>query len=306
MKLLLAFLKLVRVRNLFFIALTQFLFHWCVIVPIFKIEGSLFILSNQLLSLLILSSVFIAAAGYIINDYFDIDIDQVNKPTKNVVDNIISRHWAMLLHTIFSFIGVIIGFYISRVLNFWWIGVINFLCTILLFFYSTTFKKKNLSGNFIISFLTAWSVGIIGVVTYFISEPSDTSFKIIRIALLYSSFAFIISLIREVIKDMEDVQGDAKYGARTMPVVWGINTAKVFVAVWLIVLISSVLLFQLYSLPFQWWWMELYCLLFIVVPLTFSLSMLFKATSKMQFHQISNQLKWVMLLGILSMLFFAN
>lgn len=306
MKLLLAFLKLVRVRNLFFIALTQFLFHWCVIVPIFKIEGSLFILSNQLLSLLILSSVFIAAAGYIINDYFDIDIDQVNKPTKNVVDNIIPHHWAMALHTIFSFIGVIIGFYISRVLNFWWIGVINFLCTILLFFYSTTFKKKNLSGNLIISFLTAWSAGIIGVVTYFISEPSDTSFKIIRIALLYSSFAFIISLIREVIKDMEDVQGDSKYGARTMPVVWGINTAKVFVAVWLIVLISSVLLFQLYSLPLQWWWMEFYLLLFIVVPLTFSLSMLLKATSKRQFHQISNQLKWVMFLGILSMLFFAN
>ena len=100
MKLVLAFLKLIRLPNLSFICLTQLLFHYCIIYPIFKKGGAEPVFDNFYLYLLILSSVLIAAAGYIINDYFDINIDQVNKPQMNVVDCIISRRWAMLWHSL--------------------------------------------------------------------------------------------------------------------------------------------------------------------------------------------------------------
>src|SRR5688572_4429395 len=148
-----AFLKMIRLPNLFFIALTQFLFQYCIIAPIFNKAGAAPVFSNTLLALIIFSSVLIAAGGYIINDYFDINIDQVNKPRKNVVDNIISRRWAMFWHSVLSFSGVAIGVYIGWRIGFFWMGLMNFLCVVLLFVYSTTFKKRLLSGNIIIALL---------------------------------------------------------------------------------------------------------------------------------------------------------
>ncbi|MEI9957753.1 MAG: UbiA family prenyltransferase [Ferruginibacter sp.] len=84
---------------------------------------------------------------------------------------------------------------------------------------------------------------------------------------MYAAFAFIISLIREVIKDMEDMEGDAKYGCKTMPIVWGIPAAKVFTAVWLIVLIAALVIIQFYALHLRWWWSVAYAVILIITPL---------------------------------------
>jgi 4-hydroxybenzoate polyprenyltransferase len=84
---------------------------------------------------------------------------------------------------------------------------------------------------------------------------------------LYGGFAFIISLVREVIKDMEDIQGDAKYNCRTMPIVWGLPASKMFAAVWMIVLICSMVILQVYAMQLSWWWSVLYSILFIITPL---------------------------------------
>lgn len=310
MKLLAAFLKLVRIPNLFFIALTQLLFHYCIVLPLFSADEINPPLNNFFLLLLVLSSVLIAAAGYIINDYFDINIDQVNKPKMNVVDNIISRRWAMLWHSLFSFIGVAIGFYIGWKLNIFWLGLMNFFCSVLLFVYSTSFKKQLLSGNIIISLLTAWSVVVLGLATFYIvminpeTYPLTENSKLLRLTILYGAFAFVISLIREAIKDMEDLPGDAKYGCRTMPIVWGINATKVYTAVWLCVLTGSLLIILVYLLQFNWWWPVLYGLFFIISVCLLILKNLFKATSPADFHRLSNQSKLVMLTGIISLLFF--
>ena len=160
MKLILAFLRLVRSLNLFFIVLTQALYYYCILPFAFRNVGYLpkLILRPDLFWLLCLASLLIAAAGYIINDYFDLNIDQVNKPEKLVVDTIIKRRWAILWHWLLSFIGIIISFYISWKLNNWVIGLANSGCVFLLMLYSTTFKKKLLIGNLIISVLTAWVV----------------------------------------------------------------------------------------------------------------------------------------------------
>lgn len=310
MKLVEAFFKMVRLPNLFFIALTQFLFQFCIILPIFKKAGAEPVITNQLLLLLILSSVLIAGAGYIINDYFDINIDQVNKPQKNVVDNIISRRWAMLWHSVLSFFGVALGFYIGWKAGIFWIGLMNFLCVVLLFVYSTTFKKRLLSGNLIISLLTAWSVAVLGLATFYVvfynagDYPGLENNKLLRFTILYSSFAFIISVIREAIKDMEDLPGDAKYGCRTMPIVWGLNATKVYTAVWLCVLLGALIIVGIYLMQYAWWWPVVYGAIAIAAVLFEILRKLFKANTPGKFHQLSNLTKFAMLTGILSMIVF--
>src|SRR6185436_16140190 len=96
--------------------------------------------------------------GNIINDYFDLNIDEINKPGKKVIDKFIKRRWAIVLHILFSITGVLIGFYIDRQTPVFWLGLTNLACVILLFGYSISLKKKLLVGNILISLLTAWTL----------------------------------------------------------------------------------------------------------------------------------------------------
>lgn len=306
MRLIAAFLKMIRLPNLLFIALTQALFQFCIYYPLYK--GN--IPGNDLRSfiLLVLASLFIAAAGYIINDYFDINIDEVNKPERMVVDKVISRRWAIAWHFILSITGIVFTILALPVLDKWYLLAGNFFCVILLWFYSTTFKQKILIGNIIISVLTAWTILVIFFSKVSVSDAFDAGHpgqpKFFRFAFLYAGFAFIISLIREAIKDIEDMPGDARYGCRTMPIVWGVNVTKVYIAVWMIILISILIVVQVYVLQFQWWWAVVYCVLFIVLPLLLIFLKLFKVSTVPEYHKLSSRTKLVMFTGILSMLFF--
>lgn len=311
MKLIAAFFKLIRWPNLVFIAVTQLLFYYCIIVPVFSRENTgLIYLDEYRLRLIIISSILIAAAGYIINDYFDINIDLINKPKKNVVDRVMSRRWAMFWHLFLSMAGIVLGFYVDFVGHHFLLGISNVVCVFILFVYSMTFKKRMLAGNILISLLTAWVVFVIGfyvLLDFIIANdkpyPAITS-RIIRLTVLYTAFAFIISLIREVIKDMEDIEGDRRYGCRTMPIVWGINATKVFTAVWLIVLTVSLVAVQVYVLIFGWWWSAVYVLLLIVLPLVWVLWKLHTAKPAKDFHYLSTLIKVIMFTGICSMIFF--
>jgi 4-hydroxybenzoate polyprenyltransferase len=316
MKLIAAFFRLIRFPNLIFIAITQYLFYYCIILPHINPGGQSVSDEFILLSLLVASSVCIAAGGYVINDYFDLNIDQVNKPGRMVIAKLIHRRWAIIWHWLFSTAGVVMGFYISFVTGNWLIGFANLGCVLLLWFYSTTFKKKFLVGNVIIAMLTAW---VVLVVYFFIDHfPANLipGWRIVqdfdeymlrrtaRLAFLYGGFAFIISLVREVVKDIEDMEGDSRYGCRTMPVVWGVPVSKVFAAVWLIVLICALAVIQFYALRLGWWPSAIYCLLLVILPLVLILRRLYTANRAPDFHRLSSAIKFVMLTGILSMIFF--
>jgi 4-hydroxybenzoate polyprenyltransferase len=307
MKLLVAFFRLIRVLNLLFIALTQVLFQYAIVQPLMH-EWHSDALPLPYFALLVVASILIAAAGYIINDYFDLNIDLINKPQKLVVDKHIRRRWAILWHMTLSMLGIAISFYLSWRTGAWWLGFANTGCVIGLWFYSTTFKKRMLSGNIIISLMTAWVVLVVGLLQWRLGQNidsiDDNNLKLIRLTFLYAGFAFIISVIREVVKDMEDMPGDERYGCRTMPIVWGVNASKVFAATWMVVLIAALVIVQIYVLPFQWWWPALYCTLLIVLPLIYLLRKLYTAKLPEDYHHISNGLKFVMLTGILSMIFF--
>ena len=309
MRLIAAFLKMIRLPNLIFIVLTQALFYYCILLPLLKPLSVKIPIDNLSFLLLTLASVFIAAAGYIINDYFDVNVDQINKPQKNVVDIIVSRRWAMLWHFVLSSIGVLLSLYVSWRTGLWYIVLANLGCVFLLFGYSVSLKRKLLSGNILISVLTAWVVLIlciseIRLFSKIAPEIAQAEQKVIRLGFLYAGFAFILSLIREATKDMEDREGDERYGSRTMPIVWGIQSTKIYVAVWMIVLLAILVIVQVYVLQFRWWWPVVYSIVFIIFPLLYIFYKLFKATTVQEFHELSNWSKGVMLTGILSMVFF--
>jgi 4-hydroxybenzoate polyprenyltransferase len=306
MRLIAAFFKLVRLPNLFFMALTQVLFQFAIYHTLYKDV----VPSNDLFRfvLLVIASLFIAAAGYIINDYFDINIDEINKPHKMVVDKVIHRRWAIAWHFMLSTSGILLTVIALPFMQKWYLVLANILCVALLWFYSTSFKKSLLTGNIVISLLTAWTILVIFFSKFDLSDAfgagNTIHHKFFRLALLYAGFAFIISLIREAIKDMEDMPGDARYGCRTMPIVWGVNVTKVYVAVWLIVLIAVLVILQVYVLQFKWWIPIAYSVLAIILPLIIILIKLRKSVATAHFHHLSRMTKLVMLTGILSMIFF--
>lgn len=296
-----AFFRLVRWQNLVFIMLTQVLFYWCIYFPLYQVHNL------PRLVLLLLASVCIAAAGYIINDYFDLNIDQVNKPDKIVVDKVIPRRWAIVWHMALSVLGILLTAFAVG-LRHWYLIVGNLFCVVLLWLYSTSFKRQLLVGNLVISLLTAWTI----LVFFFAFSAPQNAFntsdplssKFFRLSFLYGGFAFIISLIREAIKDMEDLKGDARYGCKTLPIVAGLRTTKIYTAVWISVLVATLVILQFYVLQFGWWISVVYAVLLVILPLLSVLLKLKNAMLSKDFAALSSATKWIMLSGILSMLFF--
>jgi 4-hydroxybenzoate polyprenyltransferase len=308
-----SFFRLVRWPNLFFIALTQWLFYFIVVRKLHYVSYSFEPRHHFLFYVLMTASVFIAAGGYIINDYFDLHIDTVNKPEKVVVDRAVKRRWAIVWHLLFSGIGLGASFYVSYRTGYWIIAIANLICVALLWFYSTHFKKQLLIGNLVISALTAWVI----VVIYFFAGAGPLNYngwhegnyrlddrRLYELSFIYAGFAFIISLIREVIKDLEDMYGDAQYQCKTMPIVWGVPVSKMFVAVWMIVCCAALLIIELYMWQSGWWPGALYTIFLVILPLLYVLVKLYAAKSPPQYHKLSNLMKLIMLTGIMSMLFF--
>ncbi len=314
MKVIKGFLRLLRWQNLFFIILTQAVYYFCIIGSSFPPDGAAPFFENRktLFYLLMTASVLIAGAGYIINDYFDLQIDRINKPDRVVVDRIVKRRWAIVWHLLFSIIGILISVYITWKTRSLVIGIGNIICVLALWFYSTWFKKSLLIGNVLIAALTAWVI----MVVYFFAGAHiglygwpETAYpfdirRVFKLTMLYAGFAFIISLVREAVKDMEDITGDAKYKCRTMPIVWGIPASKVFCGVWLVVILAAAVICTVYALQINYWPLAAYAVFLVVLPMAWAIVLLFRAKQPAQYNHLSNWIKFIMLTGILSMLFF--
>jgi 4-hydroxybenzoate polyprenyltransferase len=271
-----SFLRLTRVWNLLILALAQY-FTAIMLIDRANVFDLRFFL-------LVTSTVLIAAAGYIINDYYDIKIDLINKPERVVIGKGITRRYAILFHTLLSMAGVAIGTFLN-----WKIGVLNFGAAFLLWWYSNNLKRQPLIGNIVVSLLTALSIVIV-----------DSLYKTGNsLIFIYGAFAFFITLIREIIKDMEDLKGDDTFGCRTLPIIWGIRKTKYFIyGVLAVFSLTVVLLDVLYiDLP------EYYFLVFLFAPLAILLYTLIKADTKKDYSRLSNFCKIILLLGVFSMAF---
>jgi 4-hydroxybenzoate polyprenyltransferase len=278
MQLILALFRLTRFWNLAIIALAQYFTAY------FLFNQRQAVFTDIWLFLLSGSTILIAAAGYIINDYYDIKIDLINKPDRVVIGKTITRRYAILFHTVISFLGVAAGLLIN-----WKVGALNFVCAFLLWLYSNNLKRLPLIGNVVVAFLTGLSIFML-VFLYNQYLP---------FVMVYSLFAFFMTLIREVVKDMEDMKGDTTFGCKTLPIVWGIRKTKSFVYV--IVVIFSILVLWLDYRELKISWIYFIPLLFL--PMSVLVFRLIKADTKKEFYQLSQLCKIIMLLGIISMVF---
>jgi len=302
-----AFIKLIRFNNLVVIALTMLVTRYCMMQPILAVRHTdmQLQLSHTDFFLLIISTLLIAAAGYIINDYFDVKTDRINKPDKLYIDNGVKRRLAIVIHTIFNVLGFVIGVYVAHKANNIFLCSIQFISITALWFYSTHLKRQVLNGNILVAALSA----MVPLLVLFFEMPllehkfltSIKSFSFLYLSVCsFALFAFLLSLVREIIKDIEDFKGDYETGCRTMPIVWGVKAAKAIVAG----LISNILLLQLfifYKLYKQHFSILLiYLFVFVFVPLVLLIWKLYKSQQKQEYHTLSKWVKYIMLTGVLS------
>jgi len=269
-------LKLTRFGNLIIIALTQYFTAGFLI--------AMHTLNDFALLLLSLSTVSIAAGGYIINDYYDVKIDYINKPERVVIGKKITRRYAILFHIMLSSIGILLGYYLS-----WKIAAVNIVSVFLLWLYSNNLKRLPFVGNFTVAFLTGLAVFVVDI--FYQTQNS--------LVVIYALFAFFMTLVREIIKDVEDLKGDNSFGCKTLPIVWGIRKTKIFINVIVVIFMAIVIVLnQFYkALPFK------YHMVFLFLPLLWLSYRLVRADMKKDFTRLSTFCKVIMMLGILSMAF---
>lgn len=310
------FLKLIRWRNLLMVALTMILMRYAVLKPL--LQKMVVVLSSNPTEqtsmdlqfplfnfiLLVLATLCITAGGYVINDYFDIKTDLINRG-KVIVGTKVPRRTAMMWHFILNTAGVVLGFYISWRIGFTMMGALFLIVSGLLYFYSASYKRQFLVGNIIVALLTAAVPMLVAIYEwpalyryYAINAMTapDLNFVLYWIG-GFSLFAFITNLTREIIKDIEDFEGDIAYGRNTLPIVLGLKTSKA---------VSIVLIFVTIALLYIVWYVYVrdtltlvYLSLSVTIPLIMAVYRMSGHITKEKLHSASKIMKVAMLSGIM-------
>lgn len=279
--------------------------RWSVIKPILGVYGFKLQFSELNFFFLVMATVFITAAGYVINDYFDTKTDLVNKPEKVILGRLLNRRWAIILHLVFNTIGIGLGAYISFYIGLPILTLVFGLITGILWFYSTTYKRQFLIGNITVALLTAlvplmvilFEIPLLNKEYGLLLKEMHINFKhIIMWVGMFAVFAFLLTLIREIIKDIEDFEGDQAFGRNTLPIVMGVaNTKSVVIT---ILALTMGLLLYLYLTFLNDTITLIYFIVFLFVPLLLLCFMLITAQQKSDYRRASNLSKLIMLAGI--------
>lgn len=276
-----AFVKIIRPGNLLLVAFAQ------IMTAFFLIETTRSgqpVLLDYHLYLLVTSTVILTASGYMINDYYDVKIDYVNRPKAVVIGRGMKRRMVMILHTVMNLVGILLGVLVQPK-----IGAVTFIAAFLLWLYSNSLKRLPFIGNLTVASLTGLAIWIVGL--YY--QKSEL------LILTYALFAFFINLIREILKDIEDRNGDRKHGCRTLPIVLGFRKTKqvIFIIAFFFVTAILIVTFRLNE-PLLFFY-------FGILSVFFCLFMfkIYKADRRSHFTALSKLSKLLMLTGILSMSF---
>ena len=304
------YLQLLRVGNLTFVAILLYVMEKWVATPLLQLEQFGELMPWWILTLLIVSVVGIAAGGYVINDYFDVKIDRINRPDNLVVTRIISRDAAMNLFYGLTAVGVIAGTVVA-----WWAHSWTLLFTYvvipgLLWFYSASYKRMFLVGNLVVAFASAIVPLLVAIAN------ADYLHHLYQNALAYSPivgelyvwtggfaiFAFLLTWVREIVKDIEDIEGDREMECRTLPIVWGDKVAKIIATI-LLVAIATLIVYILFAvLPFSHEWKSLptrYVVFGLIVPILCSIVLLWAANNRTEYHRVQTIIKFAMFMGML-------
>jgi 4-hydroxybenzoate polyprenyltransferase len=318
MKMIKAFFRLVRFPNLLIIMATQCLMRYGLLAPLLRhmpgewngqpvvVPDLHLALSGFQFMLLVFSTVMLTAAGYVINDYFDTRTDRINRPERMVIDREISRRKALVIHVLLNVLGVSAGVYLSYSIGFPFLAVIFVLIAGLLWFYSTTYKRQFLIGNLLVAFLTALVPFTVTLFEIPLLNKEFSAQMIVYHATWrplvvwstgISAFAFLLTLIREIIKDMEDYEGDLSYGRRSIPVVAGLDATR-YTVIALIVITAGLIVWVVFGYlrdPLT----MIYSGVMLLLPLLWLLWRMLRARSPKEYHRCSLFTKWIMLAGLL-------
>ena len=304
-----SFFKLIRIQNLFLIALSQFLFQYYIIRPMFYAYYLPVTLPHFQFALLVLITVLIAAGGNLINDFFDYEVDMHNRPQSVIINKGISDITAQNLYYLINLFALGIGIYLTRFIDNLHLMSFFIFCFVMLWLYSSEIKRKVFFGNFIIALLASFTIIIVWLFERNLFNPEllalkdmqTVSVKVFYYTIAYTFFAFMTNFIREIIKDIEDSVGDEKFGKESFIVKYGMKRTKQILSFsyFIFIVATSYILYQF--ILAKLWDKVLYSILCILFPLLYSGYLILKNEDA---KKASIFIKIVILLGILSMIFF--
>lgn len=286
------FLQLIRFKNLLIIVFMHLLFTY--------FFETYYLAISLLPNVLFLTSIIlITAAGYIINDIFDVEIDKINKPNKIIISKHINPKKALYIYYSFNFVGLLLGIYVSLLIgkitySFIFIGTI-----LLLYYYSKKIKKIAIIGNLIISFLIALNIFLIYIFDFSTINMQNNSFKLTSF-LAYALIAFIFNFIREILKDIEDIKGDYNQNLKTLPILIGKKRTQT-ILFYLSLLLLLIIMFLISFLKNNA--LQIYSLVFIIIPLSYFIYKVKEIKTKKEIHKFSSILKFIMLFGLFTIIF---
>ncbi len=305
----LSYYRLLRGTNLIFIMLIMYIIRYFLIVPWMRVCNDFPFFSDSLFHLLVIATVFIAAAGYVINDYFDQVIDGINKSSKQIVGVKISARVANLLFWILSIAGSVIGIFVSFKIGHVNLGSIFIVASFMVYYYSLKYKRLLLWGNIVVAFLSALVVLLPWLFEFFalLSKPEDfithiSCLAIIRkVTFLFVGFSFVTTLVREWVKDLEDRVGDEFGGKKTLPVRFGVKKTKLVTNAAIVLFILGLAIAQWQLIVYNYQYVAYYSMITVSLPLIYMMAKLIRAQTPDDYHFISSILKIVMFFGILTL-----
>ena len=310
MKDIIHFCQLTRMTNVAFIGLYQVMLRYCVVLPTLALWGIEPAMTTVEFTLLVAATMALTASGNVINDYFDVRCDLINRPERQIVDKHISRKATILIHVILTLIGVFLGLLLSFLFRREAYAMFFVCIPVILWFYSTHFKKQMLIGNMVVALMMA-AVGLLAVSVEISAIVASRGGDILgspacdyawKFTAAFAFFSFICNLSREIIKDMEDVEGDMACECHTLPVEMGIPNSKIVVilleiakicVLWSAYAVSDMMSSKAYMFE--------YVLIGLTIPTLVLCFMLMRAHDQKDYHTLSNMSKAIMAIGVLSM-----
>ena len=305
------YLRLLRPLNLFIVALTQYLLEFLLLIPVFTTHQITPALDVPRFLLLVLSTVLIAAGGYVINDIADREIDRINKPERRIIGRLLSVRAAWRYYFILFFVGFIISLYLAVYIENVPLSGIYPAAWLLLYWYSVNFKQRPVIGNVTVAVFCALVAGIVWFAerdAYFtLGEIAPLAQMHLRTLLLvYMYFAFVSTLYREIIKDLEDYRGDAENFCRTLPIVAGVKAAKATAFCCGLFFLAGLVWVYVYFAAEgkDTWFVLTFITVSMLLPLLYSLYLTVMSESPADYGRNSRLAKVLMLAGILLLFFF--
>ena len=303
------YLELVRWKNLLILALTLLLMQYVVVNPTLAVYGWQPMLNTYQVLLMIIAGVCIAAGGYAVNDYFDVKIDAINRPLTRIVGRLIDRHRAIQVHQILTAIGTLAGVVLAVWLRSFTLGVLYVFVPGLLWFYSASYKRQFFIGNLIVAFNASLSIIMVGMANVI---PLETIYgdllhqtpvirQLYAWILGYAIFAFLCTLLREIIKDVEDETGDREMECHTLPIKLGIDKTKYILYALVLLIVALLCLVNFICLPFpiKGSLSTRYLIFGLIIPFLVLAYLIFTAKRKNDYKSASSMTKFIMLLGLL-------